>query len=153
VGVGKNKGEGKRRKGKGEGSVGSGEKYMICKENVRQGEDEERKVKRERRKVRFGSAPIFSPAHFFRLRRQFFQTKIKSFGFWNLPYDLDTLSEVAADKGTFAVRRLYFFVFRDNFTNFPQTLSTFADIPLTFKNSHLSYLNFQKFSLTPLCTN
>jgi hypothetical protein len=32
VGVGKNKGEGKRRKGKGEGSVGSEDKYMICRE-------------------------------------------------------------------------------------------------------------------------
>jgi hypothetical protein len=31
----------------------------------------------------------------------------------------------------------------------PQTLVTFADTPLTFKNSHLPPLNFQKFSLTP----
>jgi hypothetical protein len=37
----------------------------------------------------------------------------------------------------------------DNFTNLPQTLVTFADTPLTFKNSHLPPLNFQKFSLTP----
>jgi hypothetical protein len=29
--MGKNKGERKRRKGKGEVSVGSGEKYMICR--------------------------------------------------------------------------------------------------------------------------
>jgi hypothetical protein len=39
--------------------------------------------------------------------------------------------------------------FRDNFTDLPQTLPTFADTPLTFKNSHLPPLNFQKFSLTP----
>jgi hypothetical protein len=42
---------------------------------------------------------------------------------------------------------------RDNFTNTPQTLPTFADTPLIFKNSHLPPLNFQKFSLTPLRTN
>jgi hypothetical protein len=42
---------------------------------------------------------------------------------------------------------------RDNFTNTPQTLPTFAGTPLIFKNSHLPPLNFQKLSLTPLHTN
>jgi hypothetical protein len=40
-------------------------------------------------------------------------------------------------------------IFWDNFTNTPQTLPTFADTPLIFKNSHLPPLNFQKLSLTP----
>ena len=65
--MGKKKGEGKRRKGKGEGSVSSGEKYVICRGNVREEEDEERKVKGEEEKLGFDL-------------HQFFQTKIKSFG-------------------------------------------------------------------------
>jgi hypothetical protein len=44
----------------------------------------------------------------------------------------------------------FFFKKKDNFTNPPQTLPTFADTPLTFKNSHLPSLNIQKFSLTPV---
>ena len=52
----------KRRKEKGEGSVSSGEKYVICRGDVREEEDEERKVKREEEKLGFDLHQFFQPA-------------------------------------------------------------------------------------------
>jgi hypothetical protein len=74
----------------------------------------------------------------------------------DLVWFLDFIDEVVVKGMTFPSkqRELWvFFNFWDNFTNPPQTLPTFAYTPLTFKNSHLPSLNFQKFSLTPLRTN